>query len=95
MATIVDVDEVPAAGLGSLIHAKSLEGSHISATLFGRYSPNRVASCPDMPWLVRRKRPMKVPFGFLAARFDASGESSPSAFSPSAEKSDPWLMLLL
>jgi hypothetical protein len=80
----------PADGLGSLIHAKSRVGSHISATPFGRYPPIVVARLVPTFWEVRRIRPMKVPFGFRAATDDDTSGSSPSS-SPFVGESLLWL----
>ena len=79
--------EAPAEGLGSLIHAKSRAGSHISATPFGRYPPIVVAKLVPTVWDVRRIRPIKLPFGFRAATEDEGSGSSPSSASQPYEDS--------
>lgn len=82
--------EAPAEGLGSLIHAKSRAGSHISATPLGRYPPIVVARLVPTVWDVRRIRPIKLPFGLRAATEDEGSGSSPSSAS-SIGKSLLWL----
>lgn len=82
------VDEVFAFGI--LIQAKSRAGSHISVTPFGKYPPMVVARLVPTFCEVRRIRPMKVPFGFLALTEDASSESFISSPGSTGD-SLPWL----
>ena len=70
----VEVGEDGVGDLGILHQAKSLEGSHISATAEGRYAPTDVASEDPTFWDVRRIMPRNVPLCFLLIEL-LSGEA--------------------
>ena len=80
-------------GLGNLIHAKSLAGSHISLTPLGRYPPTFAAT--ELPTLcdVLRIIPINVPLCFLEAKSEGPPLSSPSESGKS--ETELWLKDLL
>ena len=88
-----EVGEVLAFGI--LIQAKSRAGSHISVTPFGRYPPMVVARLVPTFCEVRRIRPIKVPFAFLAVTDVGNSESFRSSLGSAGEPLPSLHRLLL